>query len=405
MSLYVYEATNKEGEIIRGEFEAVDKGQVVEYLERKNLIPVAIDEKGAVRKSGGLSFALFERITALDRIVFVRNLAASVRAGLSVVEALDILINDTDKNLMRNIMIQAKINLQNGQPLSATFSAYRKYFPVVFVGMIKAGEASGRLEHTLEELNHHLTREYGLIKKVKSALAYPVILMIASVGVIALLLIFILPRLIKTFKTSGVELPLVTKIMIKISEALTFSPILDVAVVFVSAWFFIYFRKTKIGRRLLLKIYFKLPIVSALMKKVALVRLTRTLGSLISAGLPITEALQLSADSASNDTYKNAILKSKEQIKSGTPLSKILEQYPKLFPRFLTSLILVGEKTGTLEHILKNFADFYDEDIDNTLKDLTTFLEPLLLLFMGLVIGAIAISILMPIYQLVGEFT
>ena len=169
-------------------------------------------------------------------------------------------------------------------------------------------------------------------------------------------------------------------------------------------WFFVYFRKTDVGRKIFLKILLSIPIVRDLVKKVALVRFTRTLGSLISSGTSIVESLNLSAESVGNDYYKKAILESVKQVKTGVPFSKTLGSSPELFPHFLNSLVVVGERTGTLEKILKNFAEFYDEEIDNNLKDLTTFLEPVLLLLMGIVVGSIALSVLLPIYKLVGKF-
>jgi len=402
--IYTYEASDQYGKIIEGEYDAQDRNSVVEYLARKDMIPVSIQEKGLAGDTKKKGIVLFETITAVDRILLVRNLAATVRSGLTIIEALNILIGDTTKELMRTILNDAKNNLKSGQPLSATFTTYKKYFPVIFVGMIKAGEASGRLEETLNELGRHLSREYNLLRKVRSALVYPVILLVASVGVITLMLIFVLPRLVKVFKQSNAELPLPTQILMSISGAVTYSITLDFILLGVVAWFFIFFRKTDAGQRFFMWAFMRMPFVRELVHKVALVRFTRTLGSLIGSGTHIIEALELAADSVGNIYYKNAIDASIVQIKNGVPLSKALEQYPVLFPHFLIGLVSVGERTGTLQHVMETFADFYDEEVDHTLKDLTTFLEPMLLLMMGLVIGTIALSILLPIYRLVGNF-
>lgn len=164
--LYRYQASDKEGAITEGEFEAANKSAVVDYLEKKNLIPILVEEKSATEKIGlTTSLAIFERVTPIDQIILVRNLSATMRSGLSIVESLDILIADTTKNIMRKILTQAKINLQNGQPLSATFTSFKKFFPVIFIGMLKAGESAGRLDSVFEELGRHLTREYNLAKK------------------------------------------------------------------------------------------------------------------------------------------------------------------------------------------------------------------------------------------------
>lgn len=402
--IYTYEASDQYGKIVEGEYDAHDRDGVIEYLTRKELIPISIQEKGLSKdgKRGGV--VLFETITAVDRILLIRNLAATIRSGLNIIEALNILLGDTTKQLMRTILNDAKNNLKSGQPLSATFTTYKKYFPTIFVGMIKAGEASGRLEETLNELGRHLSREYNLLRKVRSALAYPVILLVASVGVIVLMLIFVLPRLVKVFKQSNAELPLPTQILMQLSNAFTYSITLDLVILGLLVWFFMFFRKTVSGQRFFMWLFMRIPFVRELIHKVALVRFTRTLGSLIGSGTHIIEALDLAADSVGNIYYRNAIVASIDQIKNGVPLSKALESYPDLFPHFLIGLVSVGERTGTLQHVMETFADFYDEEVDHTLKDLTTFLEPMLLLMMGLVIGTIALSILLPIYRLVGKF-
>ena len=404
MSTFIYEASDKEGNIEKGKLAAGNRREVVEYLGRKNLIPIAIEKEGETTTIKGLSFVLFETVKPIDRILLVRNLSATIKAGLNIIESLDILIADFTKNVMRNILTQAKFNLQRGQPLSSTFAYYKKYFPPIFVGMVKAGEASGRLDSTLEELGGYLIKEYNLVRKVRSALAYPAILLVASAGVITLLLTFVLPRLAKSFEMSKVELPFITKALIEASDVLMYSPVLDLLAVAALFCFFIYFRRTPTGRKIFLKFFMKIPMARDLVKKVALVRFARTLSSLLSSGIGVIEALNISAEAVSNETYKAVILGSVSQVKSGVPLSKIFGNYPKLFPHLLINMMAVGERTGTLEHILKTFSNFYDEEVDNALKDLTTVLEPILLLFMGLVVGLIALSILLPIYELVGKF-
>jgi len=406
MPLYLYEASDSEGAIIRGEINGDSEETVIGHLTRRNLIPITVREKGAVGATTrrGLSFSFFETIKPLDRIVLARNLGASVRAGLSIIEGLEVLIADTTKTLLRRILLEAKLNLENGQPLSMTFAAYPKYFSPVFVGLLKAGEASGQLDRTLEELTVHLSREHNLIRKIRSSLAYPLVLLVSSILVVLLLMLFILPRLVKVFEQSGAVLPPLTKVLLDVSGALSWSWPFDLAAVFSITAFLWHFRRTPAGRHFFGRFVLHIPVARDLIKKIALVRFTRTLGSLIGSGISIIEALRLAGDASGNEVYQQVITESAEQIKGGVPFSKTLEGHPELFPRFLTSLILVGERTGTLEHILKTFADFYDEEVDNSLKDLATFVEPILLLFMGLIIGAVALSVLLPIYQLVGQF-
>ncbi len=403
MSKFVYEASDESGIIVTGEFEAEDKAHVIAHLDGRKLIPINVRELSEKQRLS-LSSSVFERLTALDRIMMVRNLSVAIKAGLSIIEALDIMISDAQKKIVKKVFIGAKSNLENGLPLWRTFESYGNLFPVIVIGMIKAGEATGELDKTLDELSSHLAREHALAGKVKSAMMYPLILLGAAILVVLLILIFVLPRLSKTFETSGAELPFITTVLIAISNAVTSNILLDATLVIVLLWFLLYFRKTPRGRRFVASLLIKVPIARELVKKIALVRFTRTLSSLIKSGTPMLEALNLSADAVSNEAYKKAIIESIEKVKGGIPLSNSLEVYPNLFPRFLVGLMAVGEKTGTLDNTLSTFSSFYDEEIDNTLKTLVSLLEPVLIISMGLIVLLIAVSVLLPIYRLANGF-
>lgn len=403
--LYVYKASNADGLITEGEMEAAHAGVVMDHLSRKGLIPVMVEEKTvAAKKKGLMSLSLFERVGEIDVITITRNLGATIKAGLSIVEALDILVADATKNAVRRVLTDTRSNVENGKPLSMTFANYPRVFPPVFIGLLKAGELSGKMDETLSELARYLSREYGLKRKIKGALAYPIILLIGSLLVIGLLFMFVLPRLANTFSQSGIELPFMTRVLVGASNAISSHIVLVLGLIIGIVLFFFYARKTPWGRRGLLKIAFHLPVFGEMVRKVALVRFARTLGTLLSSGMPITDSLDLVASAVGNPAYSAIIKSANESVAKGVAISETLVKYPDHFPRFLTSLIAVGEKTGTLEQILITFAEFMDEEVDNTVKNLTNVLEPVLLLFMGLFIGVIAVSILLPIYQLVGKF-
>lgn len=405
MSLFVYEAINEEGRIVNSEINALNKEEVAAVLLQKKLTPIKIEVKGSGYGFSPLSSkVIFESFTALDKIILTRNLAATIKAGLSLSEALEILVADTTKNIVKKFLIEAQTSVLNGQTLSQVFERNSQYFSPIFTGMVKAGESSGLLDESLRELNAHLDREYKMIKNIKAALTYPIILVVASVGIITMMLTFVLPKLSKSFAQNNVELPFLTKVLVNISNTLTYSPLLDVIVVAAFIGFILYFRKTKNGKKFISWLMFKIPVVSSLVKKIMLVRFSRTLGGLIGGALSISESLLLTAKAVGNDRYEAAIEAADRDVKNGIPLSKALKNNPSLFPNFLISLVAVGERTGTLDKVLKNFSDFYEDDVNNALKDLTTFLEPALLLFMGLVVGLIALSILLPIYSMVGTF-
>lgn len=405
MTTYIYEAYNKDGSITRGEHEGVDRHEVVEYLSKHNLVPISVKRlHGTSGKKGILSMQFFESIKPVDIMFFVRNLATTTKAGLSVVESLDILIEDTEKPIMKKTLQSAQAMIKNGRLLSDGFESRSSSFPPIFMGMLRAGELSGQLDKTLTELGHYLSKEYDLRSKIKSALTYPVILLISSVGVVVLLLMFVLPRLTRAFLSSGTELPLVTKFFLAVSSALTYSFILDFVVLVGVIWFFLYFRTTLLGKKFFFWLLSHTPVASALIKKVALVRFSRTFGNLIGSGLSVIEALELSSQSIGNRSYSLAIEKAIEDIKNGVSLAEAFAKFPNLFPKMLISLMTVGERTGSLQSILLTFADFYEDEVDTSLKDLTSILEPTLLLIMGLLVGSIAFSIILPIYQLVGNF-
>lgn len=406
MAIYIYEAYTREGAIVRGEYEGASRDEVIAHLAKRDLAPISVETiHGRGKKNGALSITFFERIGPVDIMFLVRNLGATVKAGLSIVEAMDILIADAEKSAMKRVLQEAQALIKNGQTLSVGFSSHAKLFPPIFMGMLRAGEASGQLDHALSELGKYLSKEYNLRAKIKSALMYPAILLIASGGVVALLLMFVLPRLTKAFESSGVTLPFITKVFLGISALLTWSYMLDLIVVLGLAWFFIYFRTTRTGKTVLFWLISRLPIANELIKKIALVRFARTMGNLLGSGISAVESLELSALSIGNHAYISALGLAVADIKNGIPISDALAKHPDLFPRLLISLVIVGERTGTLSDILITFSDFYEEEVDNKLKDLTAILEPALLLVMGVLVGSIAFSIILPIYQLVGHFT
>ncbi len=401
MSIFLYEAYDAKGSPVHGQFEADSEREVLEYLTRHSLSPVRVVDL-ARSATSRLALSFFDRISPVDVLFLVRNLATTTKAGMSVVESLDVLIADSEKPIMRQMLEGVQGSIKSGQSLSQAFVPYQQWFPVAFIGMIKAGEISGKLDTTLTTLGHYLTREFQLRSQVRSALIYPVVLLVASVGVIVLLLIGVLPRLTSAFAASGVKLPFITQAFLSISHALTWSITLDVLVVAALAWFFIYFRRTPRGKKIWFAILSRLPLARDIMHKVALVRFTRTFGSLMDSGISALEGLDITAQSIGNGSYEEALRAGRRQMEEGVSISHTLAQNPELFPRVLTSLVVVGERTGTLSMILLSLADFYEEEVANKLKDMVAILEPALLLVMGLVVGAIALSILLPIYQMVG---
>lgn len=404
MPIYLYEAIDEKGVLYKTEMQAATREEALDFLIRQKLTPISVFEKGKIERDRLVSLTeMFQTIKPLDKILLAKHMSAVLKAGLSLREALEIMVGDAENPMMKKVLITAKNNLEKGQPLSSAFAAYPKYFPEVFTGMIRAGELSGSLDKTLNQLGNQMMRDYDLIKKTKGAMIYPMILAVGSIALIMFLLTFVIPKLAGAFARSGFKLPWITQLFMDIGGVFSKSPILTFGIFFAIVFFLPYFYRTPRGKRFFLHILWKLPLFRNMMKKVALVRFTRTLQNLLASGMNIMESLTITANSVSNEIYKDFILLVGDELRKGLPLTEILKKRPDLFPNLLTNMMAVGERTGTLESVLETLNSFYDEEVDRTLKNLVNLMEPTMLLVMGLVVGGLAISILIPIYQMVGN--
>lgn len=401
MPIFTYTASTKEGKIIKGEIEKATRKDIFDYLHHQGLFPISVKQKPTKSKGWFLSFRPFEKISIMEKILLTRNLSVMVKAGVSLPEAINILAQDTQNPILKDILSKTKLNLDQGLPLSHTFASYPKHFSKVFLGFIRTGEASGTLDRSLMYLSEQLKKEYKLTSKVKGALAYPIILLVAALAVAIFIVSFILPKLASVFFRAEVKVPWFTRLVLKISSVLGAYPLLTLVYLLILAGLVVYFAKTKRGKNALRNIVSKIPRIADLFKKIDLMRFSRTLGWLIKSGMSVLEALDVSSESVESIQYKKAILGFKEKIKKGASLSIALEKEPELFPRLVSNMVRVGEKTGTYEQALLQIADFYEDETDAALENLVTMIEPILLMLMGLFVASLAFSIIVPIYQLV----
>ena len=409
MPLYIYKAADKNGLPASGEIWANDRKEAADNLSRDGLLPIIIEEKGSSSKPAGwqnfLQFLPFiKRINALDKILLTRHLSAILKAGIGLSEALEILINDTEKPAVKKILIEAKSAVENGEQLSSALGKYPQYFSPIFIGMVKSGEISGTLDNALENLFNQLFRDYDLSKKIIMAMIYPLILLIASAGIIVLMLTFVLPRMAKAFKGVGDQLPLLTKIFIYLSDIFSANPILTIFIfLFLIAGGF-YFSRSVFGKKILFQIFEKLPIASELIKKLALARFGRAFKNLLSSGISAIQAIEMSASTVGNPTYQQSLINIVEELKKGSNLSSAFRSRPNLYPSFFASLISIGERTGSLEKSLDTVNSFYEEETDRLLKNIVSLLEPMLILVMGVVVALVALSVLLPVFKLIRMF-
>lgn len=396
-----YEATSADGRSEKGIREAEDAEAVATWLKGKGLAPLRIVQES--KKEGGLSISIGTRITTAEKIFLLKYLSTMLHAGLHVAESVDILLSEATKPFMKKLLQEAKANIERGLPLSVVFKSYPKYFSPIFTGVIEAGEASGTLEKSLDQLLVQITKEYDLNRKVMSAMAYPAILLGASVLIISLLVTLVLPRLGKMFASLNVQMPAPTRALMAVSDIVTAYPPLTLLVLSALVVGVVLLIKSRGGKTILATLSLKTPVLRTVVQRVILARMLRILGTLLESGLSIIDAVKLAAVSVGHASYRVVLEKAIGDIERGVGLSNTLEEYPKLFPRIVTSMMAIGEQTGSLTDLLHNLSAFYEEETDQALKSLLSALEPALLAFMGLMVGGVAISILLPIYKLVGS--
>lgn len=400
MPTFSYTAANNQGEIMHGEMETMDRRTVVDYLSRQELLIVSIKEKS--EWTDKFESSLFFDLSMPDKIMITKYLSGIIKAGLSLKEGVDIILSDTKIKPLKKILTEAKLDLEKGQPLSATFKKYPTVFSPVFIAFVRAGELSGTLEKSLEYLGITLSKDYDLSRKIKGALTYPLILVLASIAVIAILMVFVVPKLIKVFAASNAELPWLTKLIIATSAALVAHFYAITITLIIGIALFLNFRKRESVQRFISDIFLAIPVVRDLYKKIILARFTRVFGTLLASGVSILETVDISADAIGYNRYGEIIRGMKSEISRGVSFSNALKSRNRYFPYMLASMVNVGEKTGKLDSILIDMAGFYEEEVDNELKSVVSLIEPILLLVMGLIVAGIAFAIIMPIYQLIG---
>lgn len=395
---FSYRVKDKQGKIITGAIEAESKTAVASKLRSMGYIVLDISEK---KEGFSLSLPGFsKKVKIKDLTVFARQFATMINSGVSITRALGILTEQTTNPTLREVINQVRKDVESGLSLSEALSKQSKIFPPIFVNMVKAGEAGGVLDEVLLRLADHYEREANLRSRVKSALTYPVAVFVFSIIIAFVMITFIVPVFMNMFESLGGELPAATQMLVNLSNFIR------------SRWYvlliaglgfyygFKIFKSRPRGRYIVDSIKLKLPVFGKLTQKMALAKFSRTLATLISSGVPILQALDIVADTAGNAVITAAIRESRSSIKEGESISKPLSRSP-VFPPMVVQMISVGEETGSLDNMLKKIADFYDEEVTATVDSLTSLLEPVLMIFMGIMIGGIVISLYLPMFQVI----
>jgi len=342
----------------------------------------------------------FSRVPIKERLFFVQHLGLMLKSGISLSIALYTLANQTKNKYFQKILNNVGKKVEEGASFAEALKPHQKIFGEMFISMIEAGELSGKLESVLNELFIQIKKEHKLISKIKGALTYPAVILMAMFGIGTFMIIVVVPKITAMFNDLDAELPLPTKILIKISEIIRSNGIIS-AISFVLIIVLITkILKTEKGKYIFHGLLLKMPILSPIIKKINLARFSRNISSLLKTDIMIIKSFKITAKVISNLHYRKVIMEMAEKIKKGGKLNEIIKTSPKLFPPVVTQMIAVGEETGELDNILIELAEFYEEEVDQIMENLPSIIEPLLILTLGLGVGGIAIAVIMPMYSI-----
>lgn len=345
-------------------------------------------------------FLKLSRVPLRERLVFVQHLGIMLKAGISLSQALKTLGEQSNNKLFVKILNEVALKVDSGVSLAESLKPYKKIFGELFISMIESGEISGNLENVLSQLYTQMKKQHELISKVKGALTYPVVIIFAMFGIGAFVIIFVVPKITAMMKDFNAELPLPTRILIAISNAIVQNGIIS-AVSFIGFILIIVnILRTKKGKYYFQTLLLKTPIISPIIKKINLAKFSRTISSLLKTDIMIIKTFQITANTLGNLHYRAALEEMAEKIKKGGQINEVIRGYPKLFPPVVVQMIVVGEQTGELDSILQELADFYENEVDQIMNNLPSIIEPLLILILGVGVGAMAVAIIMPMYSL-----
>jgi type IV pilus assembly protein PilC len=395
MPMFEYTARSQTGQIQKGQLDVANKDDVSAYLRKNRLILVSVREapKQIKLSMGG------PRVKTRDVVIFTRQFATMINAGLPLVQSLNILAAQTESKTLADVTRSVVYDVESGNTLADAFSKHPKAFSQLYVNMVAAGEAGGILDTILIRLATFLEKNDALIRKVKGAMIYPGVIMTVAGGAITVLLVFVIPTFQSMFASANLELPLPTRIVIGMSSFLIgywWAILLGIggAVFAIRSYY-----ATPAGRLQIDRLLLRAPVLGDVIRKSAVSRFTRTLGTLVSSGVSILEGLEITAKTAGNQVVHNAVMESRQSIAGGETIAAPLEK-SRVFPPMVISMIAVGEQTGGLDEMLSKIADFYDEEVDVAVSALVSLMEPAMIVLLGVIVGGMVIAMYLPIFDM-----
>ena len=399
MPVYVWQGQDRRGANQKGEMEAVDQGAVTLQLRRMHIKPAKIKKKPK---------DLFESVSFLqpkvhtsDVVVFARQFSTMINAGLPLIQCLDILQAQQENKTFKKMLRQIKETVEGGSTLADALGKYPNVFDELFVNMVAAGETGGILDTILNRLSEYMEKAMKLRKKVKSAMTYPIIVLCIAVLVIGVIMVFVIPVFEKMFADFGGALPGPTQIVVNASRFIRDNILYMIGAVVLFVFAFKRYYGTEKGRSLVDNYVLKLPVFGLLLRKVAVAKFTRTLGTMVSSGVPILDALDITAKTSGNKTVESSIYRVRSAISEGRTMADPLAE-SGVFPSMVCQMVAVGESTGALDAMLSKIADYYDDEVDAAVDSLTAMIEPFMMVFLGVTIGGLVVSMYLPIFKMAG---
>ncbi|NMC62589.1 MAG: type II secretion system F family protein [SAR324 cluster bacterium] len=401
MPIFLWEGKNAAGKFVKGEIEARDIQAVFNTLRSQRLIPNAsrIREKGKGFEAEIKIPGFGPKVKAKDVVIFTRQFATMIDSGLPIVQGLDVLAKQNDNPAFKKVLLAVKEHVENGGTLAEGLKKHPKVFDDLYTNMIDAGENGGILDIILERVAVHLEKSLKLKREIKTAMIYPAVVVSAAVIVTAVLLIFVIPTFAELFQDFGAALPLPTQIVINMSNFVVENVFVLFGGLFAVLIFGFRFMRTERGREVMHPLFLRLPIFGDIIRKVSVARFTRTLGTMLSSGVPILEALNICARTAGNKVVEKDVLRARISISEGKSMTEPLSESP-VFPPMVVQMIGVGEQTGALDAMLQKIADFYEEEVDNAVTAMKQLIEPLMILFLGVIVGGLIIAMYLPIFKM-----
>ncbi len=399
MKTFKYSARNKTGEVVAGKIEAKNKIDVVELLQQKELIVVQVDED-ATSGFARLNEINIGGVPMKDKVVFMRQLSTMISAGLPLSQALEILEAQSTNPLFKKVLSNVSDNVQGGLSLAKSFRKEDDIFDEIVINLLEAGEESGHLEEVLQKVANQLENDKKLGEKIKSAFTYPAVIFVVVIVVVAMMMFFLVPAMEDIYAEFDAELPFVTRMMIAISNFMVSYWWLLLIVIVLVVTSVKYYSDTPKGKKNLHFIFLKVPVFGTLIAKIQLTQFNRILALLLGSGLSIVESLRLTAGALSNVHFKSAVLETKSEVEKGVPMATPLSR-SEYFPLIVSQMVAVGEESGQIDMVLNKMAEYYSDEVEVMAANLTTLLEPFILIIVGVIVGVIALAVYMPMFTLI----